>query len=109
RAARADLRGYAAELLAKAARRDVLDRPLSAEDRERLVQWLRDEGALSPDLFYRGSSRRGYRTPPGAGDQPGDPEPPLAIEAIIRSGFGARLSFDYDYDQQMAMLQIAGG
>lgn len=109
REAKTDLRGYTAELLAKAVRRDELDRPLTAEDKARLIDFLRAEGDLSPDLFYRGSSRRGYRTPPGAGAQPGSTDDPFDFSALLQSGAGQTFSLDYAFAQQMTMLQITGG
>ena len=46
REARADLDGYVAELLAKAIAQDRLDEPLTGDDRERLIAYLREMGAL---------------------------------------------------------------
>ena len=109
RAAKADLRGYAAELLAKAVRHDDLDMPLTAEDKGRLVEFLRREGDLSPDMFYKGSGRRGYAVAPGAGVQPGVEEDPFDLRALLQAGFGDQFSAEYGYTQQMTMLQIAGG
>ena len=108
-AVRADLRGYASELLAKSSRRDLLDRPLSTADTERLLEWLRREGGLTPDLVYRGSSRRGYRQPPGAGDAAGEVAAPYELSALLQAGFAERLGFADDIDQQATMLQIQGG
>jgi len=76
---KADLRGYTAELLAKAVDQGGLDLPLSTEDRERLVQYLVFEGYLdSEDRAYRGT---------GAGD---DPRDPLDFAALLQSGLGNR-------------------
>ena len=69
REVRADWRGQTAELLAKAVSSDSLDRPLSADDRERILEWLRLEGGLSPVTPLRRvaapgiclTSRRGRR------------------------------------------------
>ncbi len=47
-----DLRGHTSELLAKVAHRDALDVPLSAEDRERLIAYLRAEGRLTEERAY---------------------------------------------------------
>ena len=76
REVRTDWRGQTSELLAKAVSRDAIDRPMTAEDRERILEWLRLEGGLSPELRYEGSPRRGYTSPPGVGAAPavvGDP------------------------------------
>jgi monoamine oxidase len=47
REVRTDWRGQTSELLAKAVSRDALDRPISAEDRDRILEWLKLEGGLS--------------------------------------------------------------
>lgn len=109
REARADLRGYTSELLAKAVRRDALDQPLTAEDRDRLLDYLRREGDLGAELSYHGSDRRGYAVAPGAGPQPGRVDPPYDLGALLRAGLGDDLSLDYAYTQQMPMFQISGG
>ena len=61
REARADFDGYIAELLSKALSQAQLDQPLTAEDRDRLLAYLRRLGALDQQRQYRGSPRRsGY-------------------------------------------------
>ena len=59
REARADLRGYVDELLAKAVNHDAVDRPLTADDKDALIEFLRDDGGLNPDLVYKPASSRG--------------------------------------------------
>jgi monoamine oxidase len=109
RSAHADMRGYTAELLAKAINQDALDLPLTKEDKEKMVEFLRGVGDLSPDLFYKGSSRRGYSVLPGAGLQAGEKEDPFDLDALIKSGFGRYFQFEYDFNQQMTMFQPVGG
>ena len=121
REARADLRGYVDELLAKAVRRDALDRPLTADDKEALVEYLRADGGLSPDLFYKpspgraslghASGGRGYEYDdlPAAGDHPGHLSNPLDFETVIKAGFGRHLNFEHQFDQQPTMFQPVGG
>ena len=104
-----DLKGYAAELLAKAVNQDALDVPLTSEDKERLVDYLRREGGLSPDLFYDGSTRRGYAIPPGAGYQEGEMDDPYDLAALIRTGFGDAYSDAYAFNQQPTMFEPVGG
>ena len=61
REARADFDGYIAELLSKALSQAQLDQPLTDEDRDRLLAYLRRLGALDQQRQYRGSPRRsGY-------------------------------------------------
>src|SRR5687767_6505655 len=61
REARADFDGYIAELLSKALSQAQLDQPLTNEDRDKLLAYLRRLGALDQQRQYRGSPRRsGY-------------------------------------------------
>ena len=61
REARADFDGYIAELLSKALSQTQLDQPLTTDDRERLLAYLRQLGAPDQQRQYRGSPRRsGY-------------------------------------------------
>src|ERR1700691_2653507 len=59
-------RGRIAELLTKATNRGALDRELTAEDKERLVAFLRTYGDLSKDSLYEGTDRAGYKVLPRA-------------------------------------------
>ncbi len=59
REARADFDGHIAELLSKALSQAQLDQPLTPNDRDRLMAYLRELGALDERGQYRGSSRRG--------------------------------------------------
>lgn len=109
RAVQADLRGYVAELLAKAVGRDALDTPLSAKDRARLLDFLEIYGDLDPSRAYRGSERRGFREPPGSGDQSGTIAAPPGLDKLLQSGFWSNFPGEWAYDQQMTMLQPVGG
>jgi monoamine oxidase len=109
RRALVDMQGYTAELLAKAVQQGALDEELTAEDAERLVEYLRVYGDLSEDLFYRGSPRRGYRTPPGAGQQPGEVDAPFDLSPLLESNFWRFFGAPWSYDQQMTMLAPVEG
>lgn len=109
RAARADLRGYAAELLAKSVRQDALDVPLSDADKEQLIAYLRGEGGLNRELGYQASGRRGYTTPPGAGRQPGTVEQPYALADLLQLSLGYDFGPDYSPTQEAVLFQIVGG
>lgn len=104
---RADWRGYTSELLAKAVASDALDRPFGKDDRERVIEWIRQEGGLSADLHYAGTGRRGYVKPPGFGPDPGIVAPPVPFEDLARAGFGRYLSSEYA--TQSPMFQVVGG
>lgn len=125
REAKADLRGYLDELLAKAISRDALDRPMSAEDRERLVAFLREDGNLDGEDRYRADGgttgrtvrpgdhfdSRGYlyEDLPAAGAHPGKMSSPMDFETILKAGYGRHLYFERQFDQQPTMFQPVGG
>lgn len=109
RAAKADVRGYVSEMLAKAVNQNLLDLPLTADEKMKLVDYLKREGDLSPDLFYKGSERGGYTDEPGGRLDAGVIRDPFSLKAIINSGFGNQFSSEYSYDQQMMMFHPVGG
>lgn len=110
RTAKADVYGHVSESLAKATDRGALDRELTAEDRERLVEFLKDFGKLGGALKYEGGERRGYSAVPGATGTPGVPlgDVPTASE-VFASGVGRHFSFEFGFHQAMLMFQPVGG
>ena len=79
REVKADMIGYTNELLAKAIDQHKLDMPLTAEDKERFVNFLVSEGYLDrPTHDLQGVRERG----------PGDP---YDFSALLQSGFGNRM------------------
>ncbi len=94
REARADFDGYIAELLSKSLSQAQLDQPLTAEDRDRVLAYLRSLGALTETGQYRGSSRRGADAP-----------------VAMRDLFGGIPGFyvQTDWSSQPTMMQVAGG
>jgi monoamine oxidase len=94
REARADFDGYIAELLSKALSQAQLDQPLTAEDRDRLLAYLRSLGALDERGQYRGSSRRGAAAP-------------LPLRDLVSGipGFYVQT----DWSSQPTMMQVVGG
>src|SRR5215470_16951233 len=62
-----DTRGHVSELLAKCVQQGALNGELTAEDRERMLGFLRTYGDLTAALKYSGSERAGLAHPPGAG------------------------------------------
>lgn len=110
RAAKADMRGYTAELLAKATEQDALDMPLSQEDKEKLLEYLVQEGYLdSEDRVYQGTGARGYEVPPSGGLQPGQQNDPYDFSALLQGEFGSAFESVPSYSQQPTMLQPVGG
>lgn len=108
----ADMRGQLYELLVKANDQKALDLPLTAEDADKLMTWLREEGDLNPGKHYAGSERRGYSVRPSAGTQAGEIGPAHALKDIVESGLThpafANIG-EYTYHQQPVMLQMVGG
>jgi monoamine oxidase len=98
REARADFDGYIAELLSKSLSQSGLDQPLTTEDRDRLLAFLRRLGALDQQRQYRGSSRRsGYE----------DRSAPLPLADLLGANYDFYLGIDWD--SQPTMMQVAGG
>jgi monoamine oxidase len=100
REARADFDGYIAELLSKALSQTQLDEPLTTEDRDRLLAYLRRLGALDQQRQYRGSPRRsGYNQEQRTA--------PLPLRDLLGANFDFYVGIDWD--SQPAMMQVAGG
>ncbi|MEV7679305.1 flavin monoamine oxidase family protein [Streptomyces sp. NPDC088341] len=110
RTAKADMYGYVSELLAKAAGKGALDGEITAEDQERLLEFLRSFGDIGSRLTYTGSERRGYSVDPGAAGTPGVELGPVpSASEVFSSGVGRYFSFEFGYDQAMLMFQPVGG
>jgi monoamine oxidase len=119
-----DARGFVAELAAKAVNQNVLNEPLSAQDKEgvlhfvqsyganktRLLRFLQQFGALDEDFKYRASERSGYSIPPGAGMHEGTLNDKLDFQQLLASDFwnGPVVNGEH-YSQQATMLQPVGG
>jgi monoamine oxidase len=110
---KADFAGGAAELLAKAVRKNALDEAVSKEDQEILLEALRDLGALDKDFRYRGADSafaRGYAKGPGGGlDAAPLPGEPVGIGDILDSRLWRSLGSFLAYDFQTTMFQPVGG
>jgi len=105
-----DTRGFIAELLAKAIDRDTLAHPISAEDKQRLLAFVRSFGDLTRDNVYKGSPRAGYEEPPGAGATAGRLREPLSFEELLKSEFWYyKLYYSERFEQAATMLQPVGG
>ena len=100
REARADFDGHIAELLSKALSQTQLDQPLTAEDRERVLAYLRRLGALD-------AQRPVPRLIPPRPRRPG----PSVLAARAQRLFGGIPEFyvQTDWFSQPTMMQVAGG
>jgi monoamine oxidase len=106
-----DTRGWVSELLAKAVRKKALDDELSAEEKQQLLSLLVSFGKVNPKAGYRyeGSSRSGFRVPPGV-DEPGTIVKPLSLKSLLNSGFWRHRFYQpEDYEWQPTLFQPVGG
>ena len=105
-----DIRGYVAELAAKAVGQDPLSQAVGTEDKERIRAMLRAFGALDRDMAYKGSGRAGYSEPPGGGTQAGTRSQPLDLHQILDADFWRfQTNFGESWDQAATMMQPVGG
>jgi monoamine oxidase len=114
REVKADYHGHVAELLAKATRQSALDAAVSKEDREKLLESLREWGALDKNFAYLagepGSERRGFTKKPGGG-LTGRPVPsdPVGLTDVLQSDLWRGLSAGDEMDMQTTLFQPVGG
>lgn len=114
RTVRADYHGHVAELLAKASHQPSLELPVSAEDREKLLESLRWWGALDHDFRYTRShasaERRGYDVVPGGGlSAAPEPSTPVGLHEVLDAGLWGHLPLGDLYEMQGTLLQPVGG
>ncbi len=109
-----DFKGHTSELLSKALKAGALDQNVSKEDKEKLVEALREWGLLNADLSYasslRVSTQRGYNRAPGGGPE-GAPTPSKinSLSDVLSSGVWTQMSFYFNYVMQTTMFQPKGG
>jgi monoamine oxidase len=104
-----DLRGEVSQLLSKAVRQGALDQDVTAEDKAKLVAFLRDFGGLNADSLYRGRTAAGFRTQPGAGTEEPTFNDPLPLSSLLDQRIWSGTLFDDDIDMQATMQQPVGG
>lgn len=104
-----DARGHISELLAKAANKGALDQELSADDRTKLVEFLKVYGDLTPQAEFKGTERSGYKVFPGAAEKVGERPEPLSLQALLDPDLWTSLIFDELLIFQPTMLQPVGG
>ncbi len=110
----ADFEGNVAELLGKAIDLKGLDAEVTAEDRDRLKEALRNWGMLDHDMRYtkglKSASHRGYDRPPGGGVN-GAPTPSdlLPFDEVLKTGIWNNMAFFMNHEFQTTMFQPVGG
>jgi monoamine oxidase len=114
RTVKADYNGHIAELLAKATQQGKLDETVSKEDREILLESLRNFGALDKNFAYlmneNSSDRRGYSKEAGGGVN-GKPQlsAPNSLHDVLGSKMWENIDADEHYEYQTTLMQPVGG
>jgi len=104
-----DTRGHVSELLAKCVQQNALDGQLTKDDRDRVIDFLKQYGDLKPDLAYAGSARSGVIQLPGAGPITQELRTPLELHALLDAGFWRGVLFEEGLTMQATMFQPVGG
>ncbi|MDO9526593.1 MAG: flavin monoamine oxidase family protein [Gemmobacter sp.] len=109
-----DMRGHVAELLAKSLHQGGLDEAVSIEDRERLLEGLRDWGVLDRRDRYRASDDvggvRGWDIHPGGGLMAEkSPSQPIDLSPLLQSGLWDQLFNFNSYTFEAPMFEPVGG
>ena len=114
RAIEADFNGYTAELLAKSVNQGGLDKAVTKEDREVLLEAMREWGALDKNYEYKKSlmtsTRRGFDSDPGGGttSMPIASEP-LAMSDLMQSRLWSAIGAGHEFEFQAMVFQPVGG
>lgn len=107
----ADFRGYTNELLAKSISQDQLDQSITKENKEMILEAVREWGGLDKNYRYAGrtpSSYRGWATPPGA-THDGIPSTPLKFDDVLSSNLWSALNSHFDIEYSSTIFQPVGG
>ena len=108
-----DTRGHVSELLSKCINQGALDQQFSAEDKERMLVFLRSYGDLDKSGNFTGGSailgRAGFKIPPGAGPQVGVVDTVLDMKTLLDENLWGSLLFTEEWPQQATMMQCVGG
>jgi monoamine oxidase len=109
-----DFKGHVSELLGKALNAGSLDAKVTAEDKQKLIEALRDWGALDKDLSYgstlKVSSQRGYDKAPGGGvDGAPTPSKINRLSDVLSSQVWTQMGFYFSTVMQTTMFQPKGG
>lgn len=109
-----DFKGHVSELLGKALNAGSLDDTVTAEDKEKLIEAMREWGVLDGNLAYSSSlklsGQRGYDKAPGGGVG-GAPTPSKinGLSDVLASNVWTQMGFYFSYVMQTTMFQPKGG
>lgn len=105
-----DMRGYLAELLAKAIDRKALDGMVAKDELEAVRQFLGPYANVGRDGVYRPTGRSGYAIEGGGYNREPVPLPALGVKELAPSGAVVLpYLFEHIWDMQATMLQPVGG
>lgn len=105
-----DTRGHIAELLAKAVNQGALDAAVSAEDKAKLMPFLKFYGDLGEDYAFEGTVRSGFGTAPGAGTSSFETAPKATpLSALLANERLNMTLFEDMLFMQATMFQPVGG
>jgi monoamine oxidase len=99
-----DTRGHVSELLAKSIHQGALDTDLSADDRTRMLDFLRIYGPLDDAGKYGGSDRAGYAKTAGAGNQTGVLLSPIDMQATMFQPVGGMDRIPYAFAKSLGSI-----
>lgn len=112
-----DMQGYTSQLLAKSLKQNDLDQAVTAEDKEKLLDWLKTWGVLNANYQYVASDTLAMqRSPsifPGGGLMPRwQSSQPLPLSTLLDARFWATMGMDYNFysmKHSAPMFQPVGG
>ncbi len=109
-----DFKGHVSELLSKSLNAGSLDDKVSAEDKARLLEALREWGVLDKNMAYAGSLRvsgqRGFDSPPGGGPNGAPTASTInGLGDVLDSHVWTQMGFFFNYVMQTTMFQPKGG
>lgn len=104
-----DTRGHVAELLSKYMASANLDAEMTADDRQRMLDFLRYYGPLDKAGKYVGSDRAGYKKTAGAGEDVGVLSEPISMKTLLDGNFWEAIFYEETFDWQATMFQPVGG
>lgn len=105
-----DMRGHVAELLAKAVNQGALDQALSVDEKAMLLPFLKSYGDLEGEYEFKGTTRSGFKTGPGAGISSFEsPAAPMSLSELLANDQLQMMGFEDDLYMQPTMFQPVGG
>ncbi len=104
----ADARGFLSELLHKAVDRNAFEQPLSAGDRDRMLEFAKSYGDLDATGAYKGTRRGGYKS--GGFAKPAEHYPVMDFGELLDSDFWAGgLTNSENPDWGEPLMEAVGG